>query len=416
VRESSSEKRDILLRNEDGEITLNLKLLKVLAYGFVGYRMLSVELQPGGSAVLALVFLLLFVSVSQWRANYLFKRPLMFWINAFVEAGFCFYLFHRYGGFFSIYLFSVLMDMTSVFSDYRRYLPGLGAIGLFFSGYHLLFSPEERFSLSFEMGDLFLLLFFIGFMLFFQEEKNRKVVAQGLYDQLRKSEDRLKEAVLTLEQYSNTIEELTQLRERARISRELHDSVGHALSTLSLQLQAIQTVVEKDPPKAKSMLVELGQFTKNALENVRRAVRELRPIEFEAFEGIFAIEELVRNFSKLTGIDTRLLLSQNRYPMNSDQSHQLYQIVKESLSNSMRHGKARHITIALQFLENRIYSQIKDDGEGCAKVAFGMGLTGMQERAASLGGEMRVFSKPGKGFEIVVELPKRVSPPAQKAE
>ena len=52
--------------------------------------------------------------------------------------------------------------------------------------------------------------------------------------------------------------------------------------------------------------------------------------------------------------------------MNSDQSLQLYQIVKESLSNSMRHGKARHITIALQFLEDRIYSQIKDDGEGCA--------------------------------------------------
>jgi len=407
---------------------LNLKILKVLAYGFVGYRILSVEFQPGGSVALALVYLLLFISVSQWRINYLVKRPFLFWLNVIVETVFSLYLFHRYGGFFSITLFSVLMDTsgveipTPVISDNWRYLPGLAAIGAFFAANRLLSPNIERSgvgipaSLSVEVGDLFLLLFFIGFMLFLREEKCRKVAAQGSYDQLRKSEDRLKEAILALEQYSNTIEELTLLRERARISRELHDSVGHALSTLSLQLQAIQTVAEKDPPKARNMLVELTQFTKNALENVRRAVKELRPIEFEAYEGIFAIEELVRNFRKLTGIDTRLLLSQNRFPMNSDQSHQLYQIVKESLSNSMRHGKARHITIALRFLENRLYSQIKDDGEGCAEITFGMGLKGMQERAASLGGELSVFSKPGKGFEIVVELPKRVSPPARKVE
>jgi signal transduction histidine kinase len=395
---------------------LNPKWLKALAYGFVGYRILTVEFQPGGSAALALVLLLVFISVSQWRSNYLTARPFLFWVTAVAEVAFCVYLFHRYGGFLSIYLFSALMDTTSAFRHHRRVLPSLAAVGLFFAVYYRFFPSQEAFTLSLAIADLVLLLFFAGFLLFLQEEKSRKVVAQELYDQLRKSEDRLKDAIGALEQYSSTIEELTLLRERARISRELHDSVGHALSTLSLQLRAIQTIVEKDAPKAKSMLDELGQFAHNALENVRRAVRELRPIEFEAFEGIFAIEELARNFSKLTGIDTRLLLSQNRYPMNSDQSLQLYQIVKESLSNSMRHGKARHITIALQFLEDRIYSQIKDDGEGCAQIVFGMGLKGIRERTMSLGGEMRAFSTPGKGFELVVELPKRPSMPASKVE
>jgi signal transduction histidine kinase len=332
------------------------------------------------------------------------------------EIAFGAYLFYRYGGFLSLFLFSAIFDALSSNTRRRQVYWGTAFLLLFFLFYHLPVLLNATGIQQQELGDLSLLVISMLLISSLHEERKRKITAQELYDQLRTSEDKLREAVSALEQYSSTIEELTLLRERTRISRELHDSVGHALSTLSLQLQAIHALMDKDPVQAKSMLSGISQFTKNALENVRRAVRELRPIEFDAYEGIFAIEELVRNFTKLTGIHTRLILSQNRYPMNSEQSHQLYQIIKESLSNSIRHGKANKITISIQFLEDAIYSQIKDDGAGCDSIHFGMGLKGMQERTMALGGEMHAYSKPEKGFEVVVTLPKKTTLPVQKED
>lgn len=245
---------------------------------------------------------------------------------------------------------------------------------------------------------------------YINEERKRKKEAQKLYDKLRLSEEKLISAYEKLEEYSSTIEELTILRERNRISREIHDSVGHTLSTLIIQLQAIPYVMNSDAEKGKKMIEELVSYTKKGVEDVRRTVKELQPTDFESFQGIFALKDLVSNYEKLTGIKIRFMISKDKWELNSDQSFTLYRILQEALSNSSRHGKAREIEISLQFMEDKLYLHIKDNGTGVNNPTPGFGLKGMNERAKSLGGYIDIYSEEGRGFEINVTIPRYIKP------
>ena len=387
---------------------MNTTILKYISYGFGFFWVLSNEVFWAEGFPVGFMMLLIWVVLSQFRANYIQEKKSFFWLTVVLEISVVILLFYRYGGLYSVYLLPVFLDIVIISERWRDYIPmAFLSAGLF------IFYFADIFSVTIEpamfVTDLLILVIVLIFSLILDREKGRKELAQTLYDQLRISEEKLQEAYETLEKYSQTIEELTLLRERARISRELHDSVGHALSTTGIQLQAIEVLIKKDPEKATTMIKHLIDYSKASLENVRRTVKQMRPIEFEHYEGVFVIEELVKKFKKLTGLDIHLICSKTGYPMNSDQSHQLYRIVQECLSNSVRHGKAKKIQISIQFLSDSIYSQIKDDGVGCAHLTFGMGLSGIKERVDSLKGEMNVFTQKGEGFEITIKLPRRIS-------
>ncbi|WP_406785495.1 sensor histidine kinase [Clostridium neuense] len=239
-----------------------------------------------------------------------------------------------------------------------------------------------------------------------RDEKERKLEAQGLYDKLRVSEDKLREAYEKLERYSETVEELSILRERNRISREIHDSVGHTLSAVLIQLQALNYVVDKNNEQGISMISEMTSFVKNGIENVRRTVRKLKPTDFDRYEGIFAIEEMITKYKKLTGAEIRLILSKEKRPLSSDESFISYRIVQEALNNAIRHGHASLIEVSIQFLEDKLYMRIKDNGVGTDKINKSFGITGMEERVKKLGGNLEVKSEKNKGFEVTVNIPK----------
>ena len=391
---------------------MNITILKYIAYAFSAYFIFSNAVFWSEAFPIGFLAFLGWLAVSQYRANYISTRGKLFWGAIVVESVVGMFLFYRYGGFYSVYLMPVIFDIVLTEKKSFLYLP----VGVFGAGFALMYWFKLNQSGSFQgfipnviITDLFIFTVVVLFSFLLARELGRKRLAQSLYDQLRVSEEKLQEAYDTLENYSQTIEELTLLRERARISRELHDSVGHALSTTSIQLQAIKTLIGKDPEKAAAMIEHLSRHSHEALDNVRRTVRQLRPIEFDHYEGIFAIEELIKTFKKLTGVDVRLIVSKVSYPMNSDQSHQLYRIIQECLSNSLRHGKATVIQVSIQFLTDSIYSQIKDNGQGSSHIQYGMGLNGIKERVDSLKGEMKIYTNPGQGFEMTIKLPRRIS-------
>lgn len=238
------------------------------------------------------------------------------------------------------------------------------------------------------------------------DEKERKLEAQELYDKLRISEEKLKEAYEKLERYSETVEELSILRERNRISREIHDSVGHTLSAVLIQLQALNYVVDKSNEQGMNMISEMTSFVKNGIENVRRTVRQLKPTDFDRYEGIFAIEEMITKYKKLTGAGIRLILSKEKRPLSSDESFISYRIVQEALNNAIRHGHASLIEVSIQFFKDKLYIRIKDNGVGTDKINKSFGITGMEERVKKLGGSLGVQSEKNKGFEVTVNIPK----------
>lgn len=237
-----------------------------------------------------------------------------------------------------------------------------------------------------------------------RDEYGQKIKAQELYDRLREREEELKRVNKELENSVNTIEEITLLRERNRMSREIHDNVGHALSTIMIQLGAIENMAIINGEAAASMANNLGRFTDESLQSIRAVVRSLKPREFEEYEGIVAISEMVKNFEKLSGIKVILKVSEKFWRLSADQTMVIYRLIQEFLSNSIRHGKAKEVRIFLNFLPNNLRIHIKDNGIGCGNILEGVGLKSIRERVKIWGGNMEYYSQEGSGFEIVANL------------
>lgn len=241
-------------------------------------------------------------------------------------------------------------------------------------------------------------------------EHKEKLNAQDLYNKLRISGEELKKANRNLEKYATTIEELTLLKERNRISREIHDSVGHALSTALIQLNAMEQLALKGGDKTlASLSTGLREFIKGALDEVRMAVRKLKPSDYNNYEGLIRIENLLKEFEKLTDIKVKLTLSKNKWTLNSNQSENLYRIFQESLSNATRHGKASEISILMNFDKDLLIVNIKDNGRGVEKIEYlGLGLNNIKERISELNGEVNFTSESNKGFVIKIIIPKNI--------
>jgi signal transduction histidine kinase len=341
---------------------------------------------------------LLFAINNQVRFFSLTKKRAFYTASLTVEIILAAFIFNSYGGALFFLLFSVLLDSTMNINN--RYIS---------SGFVLIMIAElVIFEQVFDVALVLNILSIVtigALSSFIKDETERKLEAQKLYDKLRISEEELKNAKEELERYASTVEEITLLRERNRISREIHDSVGHSLSTMIIQLSAIEKSAQSNGQAASEMAAGLTVFAKEALSNVRAAVRALKPAEFEKYQGVLAIEEMIRNFKKLTDVDVIFTLSKNRGEFNSDQSFIIYRIVQEFLTNAVRHGKASKVNINLNFFQDSLYMRLKDNGKGCKIITEGLGLKNIKERVSSQGGTAEYSSSEGNGFELNLTLP-----------
>lgn len=362
----------------------------LLIFGICSFKMDNVN-------IYTVILVLLFIINSQVRFFILNKNKMLVFISIILECVLAYIGYTYYSGILFFYFFAAVLDSALFLKDYM----GLCAfftvlITTIFLGMNLNIGEVLSIVASFIM--LFILVNYI------KEENSAKLTAQSLYDKLRISEEKLKKANKDLESYANSIEELTLLRERNRISREIHDSVGHSLSTMIIQLGAIEKIAEKDGKLTSEMAKNLGEFAKDSLREVREAVRALKPRQFEKYEGILAIEELTKNFQKLTGVEVKLGFSKQKWTINSDQCFVIYRVVQEFLSNSVRHGKATRVDIFMTFNEENLIITLKDNGQGSDKIEKGVGLKGIWERVSELGGNVSYNSKKGEGFLLKVIL------------
>lgn len=242
-------------------------------------------------------------------------------------------------------------------------------------------------------------------MLYLYKESKRKVSAQLLYDKLRGTEKELRIANKNLENYASSIEELAILKERNRISREIHDNVGHALSTTMIQLSAIERIANKEKSSIEDIACNLREFIKDSLDNVRKAIKELKADEYNEVEAIFKIEELLKNFEKMTNVKIIYKISKNRWSLNYKLSNAIYRIIQEALSNSLKHGKATEIRVIMNFSDEGLVLLIEDNGLGCDKIIYnGVGLKGIEERSREIEGELKISTSKGNRFKIKLAI------------
>lgn len=200
-----------------------------------------------------------------------------------------------------------------------------------------------------------------------------------------------------------------QEEERKRISRELHDETGQALMVIRLYLGMLDGTVKSDEAKAK--IGELLGVVDRTIEGIRRIIGRLSPLVLQELGMISAIRKEAKDLTKTAGVRTHVDIPDNFGRLDPVIETAIYRVVQESLHNVAKHAQAQNVEIHLDRKGETLKLKIEDDGVGIRAVANParptFGLAGMQERVSTLGGQMKVSSRPGEGTKITITVPIR---------
>lgn len=220
----------------------------------------------------------------------------------------------------------------------------------------------------------------------------------------RAQTQKLIQANFSLNQYLNTLEQLTASRERTRLAYELHDTLAHTLSGLSINLEAIKTVVPPTESVAQGMLDHSLYITRSGLDETRRVLKALRAGPLEEFGLQKGLKDLVQDVSRRGSIPIDLECPEQMPILPLDVEQSIYRITQESLENILRHSNATVAEVKLRISSQELELTIHDNGIGFVldniQIGDRFGLQGIKERATSVGGVLDVQSLPGMGTTI----------------
>lgn len=204
------------------------------------------------------------------------------------------------------------------------------------------------------------------------------------------------------EALAKQVETLAATLERTRIARDIHDSLGHTLTNLDIQLEVAQKLRYRDPIKASQAIDTAKALASQCIEDVSRALQTMRQSNFDINQALSTLIEQVKQDQSL-----RVQWEVNLPELPLQTSHQVYCIVKEGLINIQKHAHASRILFQGQSTPEGIILELEDDGIGFnPKLPHaGFGLKGMEERVQMLGGGLKINSALGKGTRIQVNLP-----------
>lgn len=226
------------------------------------------------------------------------------------------------------------------------------------------------------------------------------------YEKLTSSHEALQEAHEQLQLYAKEVEELTAVKERNDIAREIHDTVGHNMTALLVQLQLAEELWKQKSNQTEAVLQTCHQLAKKSLQEVRASVRTLKEEE-NTGDLVGNIRRMIGEFSNATNVRTTFKLQGDPVIIPLSLHPTILRIMQESLTNAKRHGKAATCEIVLSCLDGKVHISISDDGTGVNEVNPGFGLINMKERVEERGGMIRFESEKEKGFQLKVEFPLR---------
>ncbi len=302
-------------------------------------------------------------------------------------------------GFPFVFLFFILSVTAMLYNPLR---PGLLWLGGFILLTGWFFFEQEGLS-----GGLRAVAIYAGGYLFFGVVTNALAQARLAQRQNILLLGELQAKNRQLEEYAAQVETLAAIEERNRLAREMHDTIGHRLTTAAVQLEGAQRLAASEPERAAAMIGAGRQQVRDALQNLRLTVGRLRePVEIE-LSLPQALRRLAASFQDATGLAVHLELPEDACQMTSAQRLALYRTAQEGLTNIQRHAAARQAWLRLECAAGRICLQVIDDGCGlpAGRLGAGFGLAGLRERAAQLDGAVTLSDRPGGGTILAIQLP-----------
>lgn len=222
--------------------------------------------------------------------------------------------------------------------------------------------------------------------------------------QLQKVNDDLAQMNIQLREYAQTVEELSIIKERNRMAKDVHDTVGHSMTSLLTLLEVCKVSCGKDVGKTVEKLDEASDIARTSLEKIRRSISGLLPEELEERDIVSAVESMIESF-KHTGIEFNFSVDQPDIKVSQKYSSIIFRACQESITNALRHGNPTEVDIVLKLINDKIKLFIVDNGKGCAEIEEGIGLRSMKQRVESVDGILRYGSDGNQGFHINIEIP-----------
>jgi signal transduction histidine kinase len=215
---------------------------------------------------------------------------------------------------------------------------------------------------------------------------------------------REREARMRIEKLSAEVAQLAAASERNRLAREIHDTLGHYLTVIHVQLEAARAVMGAEPERGMLAISRAQALAKDGLAAVRQSVKALR--EDSRVEGIAeqlaSLVEAVRDES----FSATFNATGSARPVTAGVALALHRTALEALTNVRKHAAATLVEIVLAFRpDGRVHLRVHDNGRGTTRLDGGFGLTGIRERAEQLGGSVAYHTAAGEGFTLDMELP-----------
>ncbi|WNS42705.1 histidine kinase [Paenibacillus sp. MMS20-IR301] len=229
-----------------------------------------------------------------------------------------------------------------------------------------------------------------------------------LYDELRRKHFELEEARARLLQFTAQVESAAQAEERVRIARQLHDDIGHRLIRVKMMTEAVIHTLPAAPEAGMGMLEQIRDQLAGSMDDMRAALKRIHYAP--QLEGAYALDRLLEEVGRDTGIATNYKVQGIPFPLYPSIQIVLYNNAREAITNALRHGKADSVWISLSYLEYEVRMEAGNNGRLPGEESLlrlenggGMGLKGMGERTALLGGTLELNPEPQ--FTVITRLP-----------
>lgn len=243
-----------------------------------------------------------------------------------------------------------------------------------------------------------MILFLVYIVILMMKDKRERERIQLLNAQLQKANEQLHE-------FAQEKELMGETKERNRLAREIHDTLGHILTGISVGIDAVLVLMDIAPDKAKEQLEGIGDTARRGLQDVRRSVRKLKPDALERMSLNNAIHQMIEDMSKVTNTKIYFVSYMEELKFEADEEEVIYRIIQESTTNAIRHGKATEIWIRISEKEEELTIIISDNGCGCEDIKEGFGLKHIRERVELLNGEVNYQGL--IGFTMIAKIPIR---------
>ncbi len=384
------------------------RFFSLLFWGYFAASYLSYLLEGGegrrqvGILAGSAVFVCLAVA---WRLlpwNLRVPRLRLLAAPAFLLASFLIVYLTDFG--LSVGLYSIAVANSVFLFGLRRTFVFAAALLALIFGDYLLTSPGLPVGEALERAAYWIpfFAFVVGICAVAQKAVQRHKESRELLAKLEVANDELR-------RYAERVRELTISEERGRMARELHDAAGHHLAVVNLQLEAATRLLERDPEGVGGALERARTAAADAMGEVRRSVRALKPLAMEDRTGTGALAALAREFGGTGAPAVSFTVSGTEEELPPEAELVLYRALQEGLTNAAKYSGAGRVDAELAFAPGSVKLTVADDGRGAAGTGAsgggGFGIPGLRERAAALCGTVSVRNGDGGGYVLELELP-----------